>query len=118
MGEPPYRGADGKTKEREGMKKRSILTRIAVISVLMAIAAMLLGGVIFFALFRQRAVKNMEERLQSTINICCFQIYDYKTYMWLLDYWKEHGDEMEVLPYGGRQIRTAVPARVQNCVSF
>ena len=87
------------------MKKRSILTRIAVISVLMAIAAMLLGGVIFFALFRQRAVKNMEERLQSTINICCFQIYDYKTYMWLLDYWKEHGDEMEVLPYGGDQKR-------------
>ncbi len=85
------------------MKKRSLLVKVALFSLIMGVSTMILGGVILFALFRQRAVKNMEEQLKSTINICSFEIYDYYTYMWLLDYWREHGAEMEAPPYGGEQ---------------
>ena len=87
------------------MKRRSLLVKVAVVSLIMAVLAVILGSLILFEVFRQRAVKNMEEKLTSTITVCSFQIYDYYTYMWLMDFWKEHGTEMEAPPFGGDQER-------------
>ena len=87
------------------MKKKSLLKRVAILSVVMALLAMFISGVFLYSLFKHSAIKNMEEKLNSAVDVCCFQIYDYYAYPWLMDYWKEHGDEMEVLPYGGDQER-------------
>ena len=85
------------------MKRKSLLFKVACISLIMAVLAMISSGAILYVLFRHRAVESMEKNLKSTIDICSFQVYDYYAYPWLLDYWKDHGTEMEAPPFGGDQ---------------
>ena len=87
------------------MKKKSLLKRVAALSVIMAIVGMLLCGVVLHTLFRHNAVKHMEEKLNSSAGVCSYQIYDYDAYAWLVEYWEAHGDEMEDLPFGGDEDR-------------
>lgn len=86
----------------QGKKKRGrLLVKVAVSSILMAAVAMILSGMILYMLFRQRAVENMNSSLTENADIITNEIYQYASYSWLLDYWKEHEQEMEVPPYGG-----------------
>ncbi len=87
------------TQEQVKKKRGSLLAKAAVISIIMAAAAILLSGTVLYMLFRQRAIENMNQTLTQDEEILNSGFYRYSAYSWLLDYWKEHGQEMELPPY-------------------
>ncbi len=80
------------------MKKSGMLVKAAVFSIFMAAAAMLFCGVVLFTLFRNNAMENVKNTLQGNVGVICYQLMSYSSHDWLLNYWKDHADEMERPP--------------------
>ena len=82
------------------MKKKSLLLRVTVLSLVLGMVAMLLGGGILYALFRDRAEANMKKTLNENVNRMAYQLVRYQSYDWLLPYWQEHYKKMALPPFG------------------
>ena len=82
------------------MKKKSLLLRVTVLSLVLGMVAMLLSGGILYALFRSRAEANMKKTLNENVNRMAYQLIRYQSYDWLLPYWQEHYKKMALPPFG------------------
>lgn len=82
------------------MKKKSLLLRVTVLSLVLGMVAMLLSGGILYALFRSRAEANMKKKLNENVNRMAYQLIRYQSYDWLLPYWQEHYKKMALPPFG------------------
>ena len=82
------------------MKKKSLLLRVTVLSLVLGMVAMLLSGGILYALFRSRAEANMKKKLNENVNRMAYQLVRYQSYDWLLLYWQAHYMEMTLPPFG------------------
>lgn len=82
------------------MKKKSLLLRVTVLSLVLGMVAMLLSGGILYALFRSRAEANMKKNLNENVNRMAYQLIRYQSYDWLLPYWQEHYKKMALPPFG------------------
>lgn len=82
------------------MKKKSLLLRVTVLSLVLGMVAMLLSGGILYALFRSRAEANMKKNLNENVNRMAIQLIRYQSYDWLLPYWQEHYKKMALPPFG------------------
>lgn len=82
------------------MKKKSLLLRVTVLSLVLGMVAMLLSGGILYALFRSRAEANMKKKLNENVNRMAYQLVRYQSYDWLLPYWQEHYKKMALPPFG------------------
>lgn len=82
------------------MKKKSLLLRVTVLSLVLGMVAMLLSGSILYALFRSRAEANMKKKLNENVNRMAYQLIRYQSYDWLLPYWQEHYKKMALPPFG------------------
>lgn len=82
------------------MKKKSLLLRVTVLSLVLGMVAMLLSGGILYALFRSRAEANMKKNLNENVNRMAVQLIRYQSYDWLLPYWQEHYKKMALPPFG------------------
>jgi signal transduction histidine kinase len=82
------------------MKKKSLLLRVTVLSLVLGMVAMLLSGGILYALFRSRAEANMKKTLNENVNRMAYQLVRYQSYDWLLPYWQEHYKKMALPPFG------------------
>ena len=82
------------------MKKKSLLLRVTVLSLVLGMVAMLLSGGILYALFRDRAEANMKKTLNENVNRMAYQLVRYQSYDWLLPYWQEHYKKMALPPFG------------------
>ena len=82
------------------MKKKSLLLRVTVLSLVLGMVAMLLSGGILYALFRSRAEANMKIKLNENVNRMAYQLIRYQSYDWLLPYWQEHYKKMALPPFG------------------
>ena len=82
------------------MKKKSLLLRVTVLSLVLGMVAMLLSGGILYALFRSRAEANMKKALNENVNRMAYQLIRYQSYDWLLPYWQEHYKKMALPPFG------------------
>ena len=82
------------------MKKKSLLLRVTVLSLVLGMVAMLLSGGILYALFRSRAEANMKNKLNENVNRMAYQLIRYQSYDWLLPYWQEHYKKMALPPFG------------------
>ena len=82
------------------MKKKSLLLRVTVLSLVLGMVAMLLSGGILYALFRSRAEANMKKQLNENVNRMAYQLIRYQSYDWLLPYWQEHYKKMALPPFG------------------
>ena len=82
------------------MKKKSLLLRVTVLSLVLGMVAMLLSGGILYALFRSRAEANMKKNLNENVNRMAYQLVRYQSYDWLLPYWQEHYKKMALPPFG------------------
>ena len=82
------------------MKKKSLLLRVTVLSLVLGMVAMLLSGGILYALFRSRAEANMKKKLNENVNQMAYQLIRYQSYDWLLPYWQEHYKKMALPPFG------------------
>ena len=82
------------------MKKKSLLLRVTVLSLVLGMVAMLLSGGILYALFRSRAEANMKKKLNENVNRMAYQLIRYQSCDWLLPYWQEHYMEMTLPPFG------------------
>jgi sensor histidine kinase YesM len=82
------------------MKKKSLLLRVTVLSLVLGMVAMLLSGSILYALFRDRAETNMKKTLNENVNRMAYQLIRYQSYDWLLPYWQEHYKKMALPPFG------------------
>ncbi|MBR3166156.1 MAG: histidine kinase [Lachnospiraceae bacterium] len=82
------------------MKKKSLLLRVTVLSLVLGMVAMLLSGGILYALFRSRAEANMKKNLNENVNRMAIQLIRYQSYDWLLPYWQAHYMEMTLPPFG------------------
>ena len=82
------------------MKKKSLLLRVTVLSLVLGMVAMLLSGGILYALFRSRAEANMIKSLNENVNRMAYQLVRYQSYDWLLPYWQAHYMEMALPPFG------------------
>lgn len=82
------------------MKKKSLLLRVTVLSLVLGMVAMLLSGSILYALFRSRAEANMKKKLNENVNRMAYQLVRYQSYDWLLPYWQEHYKKMALPPFG------------------
>ena len=82
------------------MKKKSLLLRVTVLSLVLGMVAMLLSGGILYALFRSRAEANMKKKLNENVNRMAYQLIRYQSYDWLLLYWQAHYMEMTLPPFG------------------
>ena len=82
------------------MKKKSLLLRVTVLSLVLGMVAMLLSGGILYALFRSRAEANMKKKLNENVNRMAYQLIRYQSYDWLLPYWQAHYMEMTLPPFG------------------
>ena len=80
------------------MKKKGLLSKIFVFSILMAAIAMLLCGVVLYALFRYRTIENIRQKLESHVGVINYEIFRYNNFDWLMTYWKEHADIMSMPP--------------------
>lgn len=81
------------------MKRRSILVKIILITILMTAAAMVLSTVVLFTLFRQRAMQNIEQNLNAQEPSCANELLIYESSQRLLDYWNAHGEELSIGPF-------------------
>ena len=82
------------------MKKKSLLLRVTVLSLVLGMVAMLLSGGILYALFRSRAEANMKKTLNENVNRMAYQLIRYQSCDWLLPYWQEHYKKMALPPFG------------------
>lgn len=82
------------------MKKKSLLLRVTVLSLVLGMVAMLLSGGILYALFRSRAEANMKKSLNENVKRMAYQLIRYQSYDWLLPYWQEHYKKMALPPFG------------------
>lgn len=82
------------------MKKKSLLLRVTVLSLVLGMVAMLLSGGILYALFRSRAEANMKKKLNENVNRMAYQLIRYQSCDWLLPYWQEHYKKMALPPFG------------------
>ncbi len=82
------------------MKKKSLLLRVTVLSLVLGMVAMLLSGGILYALFRSRAEANIKKTLNENVNRMANQLIRYQSYDWLLPYWQEHYKKMALPPFG------------------
>lgn len=82
------------------MKKKSLLLRVTVLSLVLGMVAMLLSGGILYALFRSRAEANMKKNLNENVERMAYQLIRYQSYDWLLPYWQEHYKKMALPPFG------------------
>ena len=82
------------------MKKKSLLLRVTVLSLVLGMVAMLLSGGILYALFRSRAEANLKKKLNENVNRMAYQLIRYQSYDWLLPYWQEHYKKMALPPFG------------------
>ena len=82
------------------MKKKSLLLRVTVLSLVLGMVAMLLSGGILYALFRSRAEANMKKKLNENVNRMAYQLIRYQSFDWLLPYWQEHYKKMALPPFG------------------
>ena len=82
------------------MKKKSLLLRVTVLSLVLGMVAMLLSGGVLYALFRSRAEANMKKKLNENVNRMAYQLIRYQSYDWLLPYWQEHYKKMALPPFG------------------
>ena len=82
------------------MKKKSLLLRVTVLSLVLGMVAMLLSGGILYALFRDRAEATMKKNLNENVNRMAYQLIRYQSYDWLLPYWQEHYKKMALPPFG------------------
>jgi len=82
------------------MKKKSLLLRVTVLSLVLGMVAMLLSGGILYALFRSRAEANMKKNLNENVKQMAYQLIRYQSYDWLLPYWQEHYKKMALPPFG------------------
>ena len=82
------------------MKKKSLLLRVTVLSLVLGMVAMLLSGGILYALFRSRAEANMKKKLNENVNRMAYQLVRYQSYDWLLPYWQEQYRKMALPPFG------------------
>ena len=82
------------------MKKKSLLLRVTVLSLVLGMVAMLLSGGILYALFRSRAEANMKKNLNENVNQMAYQLIRYQSCDWLLPYWQEHYKKMALPPFG------------------
>ena len=82
------------------MKKKSLLLRVTVLSLVLGMVAMLLSGGILYALFRSRAEANMKKKLNENVNQMAYQLIRYQSCDWLLPYWQEHYKKMALPPFG------------------
>ena len=82
------------------MKKKSLLLRVTVLSLVLGMVAMLLSGGILYALFRSRAEANMKKNLNENVERMTYQLIRYQSYDWLLPYWQEHYKKMALPPFG------------------
>ena len=82
------------------MKKKSLLLRVTVLSLVLGMVAMLLSGGILYALFRDRAEATMKKNLNENVNRMAYQLVRYQSYDWLLLYWQAHYMEMTLPPFG------------------
>ena len=81
------------------MKKKSLLKKITAISLLMAVVAMVLSGVVLFALFRNRAMENMKKTLSESIMTVWVTVGQYEACDWLFSYWHDNYEDMYLPPY-------------------
>ncbi|MBQ7507623.1 MAG: serine/threonine-protein phosphatase [Lachnospiraceae bacterium] len=81
-------------------KKKSggMLKKTAVFSILMAVIAMLICGLVLFVLFRNRAMKNVNEKLEKMAGAVSYDIFKYASSEWLLEYWRNNYDKMTMPP--------------------
>ena len=82
------------------MKKKSLLLRVTVLSLVLGMVAMLLSGGILYALFRSRAEANMKKKLNENVNRMAYQLIRYQSCDWLLPYWQENYKKMALPPFG------------------
>ncbi len=75
-----------------------MLVKAALFSIFMAAAAMFFSGVVLFTLFRNNAMENVMNTLQGNVGVISYQLMSYSSHDWLLNYWKDHADEMERPP--------------------
>ena len=83
-----------KKKEKSG----GMLKKTAVFSILMAVISMLICGLVLFVLFRNRAMKNVNEKLEKMAGAVSYDIFKYASNEWLLEYWRNNYDKMTMPP--------------------
>ena len=81
------------------VKKKSLLVRVTAIALALGVAAMLLSGAIRYRIFQERASANMEKKLNSHISFLLYPLIKFQSLDWLLSYWQEHWQEMELPPF-------------------
>lgn len=81
------------------MKNKTILTKTAVISCIMAIVAMILNGVVLFALFWNNAKTELDNSLRNEMFTIDYEIVSYESSEWIANYWRENWQEMDLLIY-------------------
>ena len=79
--------------------KKSLLVRVTAIALALGVAAMLLSGAILYRIFHERASANMEKMLNSHISFLLYPLIKFQSLDWLLSYWQEHWQEMELPPF-------------------
>ncbi len=65
----------------------------------MAVVAMFLSGVVLFALFRNRAMENMKNKLSESILAAWRNVGEYESFDWLFSYWHDNYDTMCIPPF-------------------
>ena len=80
------------------VKKKSLLVRVTAIALALGVAAMLLSGAVIYRIFHERALANVEKRLDE-VSVLLYPLVKYQSLDWLLSYWQEHWEEMELPPF-------------------
>ena len=81
------------------VKKKSLLVRVTAIALALGVAAMLLSGAVLYRIFHERASANMENTLNKQIDFLLYPLIKFQSLDWLLSYWQEHWQEMELPPF-------------------
>ncbi len=79
--------------------KKSLLVRMTAITLALGVAAMLLSGAVLYGIFHERASANMENTLNKQIDFMLYPLIKFQSLDWLLSYWQEHWQEMELPPF-------------------
>ena len=80
------------------VKKKSLLVRVTAIALALGVAAMLLSGAVLYRIFHERALANVEKRLDE-VSVLLYPLVKHQSLDWLLSYWQEHWEEMELPPF-------------------
>lgn len=80
-------------------KKKSLIARVMIVSLILGAAAMLISGVVLYMIFLGRAEDNLKETLKSQIGFMEYPIIKYAGLDWLMSYWQEHYEEMDLPPF-------------------